>query len=183
MGTQETRRQWGLKPLGVAFLAILLLVVGFFAINYGQARALPADQAAVEEQLDRNVYAYFKLDGKGYVVTSLGDRVLLDQLVLDSKPMGVPPEPRWQWSGDWTTIAVTDEIASAAMGGAGEARVLFGQVNDPSIDSLEIKTSERDVTASANAPGYGVLLEDITGKVQQVRFLDDAGELVYVVEM
>lgn len=168
-----------LRALLVIFLVAGVLLTG----NYVRAGALPEDQAAVEEQLDRDVYAYFKLNGAGYVATQFGDRVIFDHLVLDPKPMGFPPEPRWQWSGDWTAIPVTDEPASAAVGRTRDAQVLFGQITDASIVSLEAETSTTSVTASVQAPGYGIVLDGLVGGVQQVRFLDASGEVVHVIEM
>lgn len=151
-GTGEIRAttlSWMGAGFWVRVLLVLFFLVGsLLTVNYLQARALPDDQPAVEDQLDRDVYAYLKLDGKGYVATVFGDQVIFDHLVLDPNPMGFPPEPRWQWSGDWTSIPVIDGPASARIGHVSDTRVLFGQITDASIVSLEVKTSTMSIMAS-----------------------------------
>lgn len=173
------RTPQGLRPLWLSGLAIVIIAGAFFTINYVDARSLPADRAAVESQLDRKVYGYITVDGTGWVATRFVDKVIFDHLILDPKPMGIPPEPRWQWSGDWTSMPVTDDSASARTASADGTRVVFGQINDPAIVSMEIETTGTDIAAEVTAPGYLVSLERAPGDVQQVRFLNETGDVVY----
>jgi len=144
--------------------------------------AVPENQAEVEEHLDRPILAYAKLDDVPYVVFEFDGRVYLDTLVLDWISIDWPPTPRWQWTGMWSYIDATTAPASVALGNPTGTPVLFGQINDPAITSLDVEVDGQSMRFAVSGAGFAIQLPDSTLRATQYRWLDAEGNVVFNVD-
>jgi hypothetical protein len=143
---------------------------------------VPADRAAAEVQLEHPVLFYEVWDGTPYVVVEVKGVIHFDKLVQDPVSISWPPAPRWQWSGEWESLDVSGEPASAGFARTDDDLVVFGQINDASISRIAI-LSDYGVAFEwlefpVHGAGYAVRLPG--GQTPGwINFLDDAGHVVY----
>lgn len=192
-----TRRTW---PRWV-FLIVLttMFVVGVVQVGE-RLTSPPRTQAEAEAQLDRQVIAYALWEDTPYVVFEFGGSVHFDRLRIDLISIEWPPTPRWQWTGMWWTIHATNEPASVALAstgdpvphdpyryaagstpddGAGDARVIFGQANDPAITELQIEIDGVWQSYPVAAPGFAVRLPTESSRPSTARWLNADGAVIW----
>lgn len=160
--------------------AVIAVVLGLVLL-VRTLGAAPANQAEVEEHLERPILAYAPLDDTAYIVFELDGKVYLDQLVLDWISIEWPPTPRWQWSGMWSYIDVTTAPASAAFGDPAGTPVLFGQINDPAIVSLQVEVEAQRLSYPVSGAGFAVQLPGPDARPTRYRWFDAEGNVVHEV--
>lgn len=171
------RPRWRLGCLGV----LIAVVVGLVLLTRSLGGA-PANQAEVEEHLERPILAYARLDDVLYVVFAFDGKVYLDQLVLDWISIEWPPTPRWQWTGMWSYIDATNAPASVAFGDPAGTPVLFGQINDPAIVTGEVEVDGQWLSYPVSGAGFVVQLPDPDAHPTRYRWLDGQGNVVHEVD-
>ncbi len=160
--------------------AVLLVVVAIVAL--GGVRIAervtdpPATLAEAEGELESPLLFYSIWDGTPYIVAEVGDLVIFDRLYFNLD-MGVMPE--WLWTGWWSYLDVTDDPASVAVSDFPIRNVLFGQVNDPAIVTVEVQVSDKWTAYPVESPGFAVQASRITRIGAPVRWLDVNGTVVW----
>lgn len=158
-------------------------------------RGVPSRRWA-EENLSGDVLAYEVWDGTPHLVfrfeddAGAGDRIFFDHLRQDLVSIEWPPTPRWQWTGNWYSIAATDAPASLGVarctGVMGEAcdkpTEVFGRVNASEIVALELGYGGAWRRFPVAAPGFAVRLDGDHGAPSSYRWLDAAGRPVWTAE-
>ena len=174
---RDRRRR--LERVSLAFClasALLCLVV--------HVLTTPLDsQQDIESRFERPILAFAVWDGTTYIVVEYGESVHLDHLVLDPVSLEWPPLSRWQWSGNWSSLPVTDAAASVAMSDVPMPDVLFGQVNDASIVTMEVNANGTVQRFAVAAPGFLVRYEGPLPPSTEVSWLDAAGRVVWTAEV
>lgn len=166
-----------LVPRALVVAAIIGLVLLF-----RNAGAAPANQAEVEEHLERPILAYAKLDDAAYIVFDFDGRIYLDQLVLDWISIEWPPTPRWQWTGMWSYIDATTAPASVAIGNPNVIPTFFGQINDPAIVTLQAEVDGQWQSFPVSGAGFAVQLPVGDTYPTRYRWLDAGAKVVYAVD-
>src|SRR5665811_194101 len=117
---------------GVIIALVIAAIVGMarLANHLGDP---PQTQREAESHLDRPLIAYAVWDGVPHAVFVFGGSVHFDRLILDWVSVEWPPTPRWQWTGNWSTLGVTTDPASVGVSGALGEQVLYGQINARNI--------------------------------------------------
>lgn len=165
----------------VRYGVLLVAIVGF-AFMARDLGAVPANQAEVEEHLERPILAYARLDDAAYIVFDFDGRIYLDQLVLDWISTEWPPTPRWQWTGMWSYIDATTAPASVAIGNPNVIPTLFGQINDPAIVTLQAEVDGQWQSFPVSGAGFAVQLPVGDTYPTRYRWLDAGGKVVYAVD-
>jgi hypothetical protein len=137
----------------------------------------------IEAQLERPILAFAVWEGTTYIVVEYGGSVHFDRLVLDPVSLEWPPLSRWQWSGNWSSLPVTDAAASVARSSHPIPQVLFGQVNDESIVTMEVNANGAVQRFTVAAPGFLVRYEGVLPPSTEVTWLDAAGRVVWTAEV
>ncbi len=136
-------------------------------------------QQEIESQLERPILAFAVWDGTTYVVFEYGDAIHFDHLILDPVSLAWPPLSRWQWSGQWSSLPASTDPASVAVSDFPIPRVLFGQVNEPTIVSMEIVVNSATQVFEVAAPGFMVRYEGPLPPSTEVQWYDADGNLVW----
>jgi len=156
--------------LGSAMLCIVVHVL-----------TAPLDsQQDIESRLERPILAFEVWDGTTYIVVEYGDAIHFDRLILDPVSLEWPPLSRWQWSGNWSSLPVTDDAASVARSVSPIPRVLFGQVNDESIVTMEVDANGTVQRFAVAAPGFLVPYDGPLPPSTEVSWLDQDGNVVWM---
>ncbi|GEM_PF-2464674 len=136
------------------------------------------------------VLAYEIWNGKPYMLFQNGKSIHFDRLVLNLMSVSLPPLPKWQWSGVWYSVPVTDRKASVSIGYCtGEKMKLppqcqdldvFGQINDKKIIALELKLQKNGDWQHFQVayPGFALRLSTVASIPVDYRFLDAQGRVV-----
>jgi len=170
----------------VPILLLILLTLGVVAVVWHSFET-PPSQEWVEQNLSGEQLAYHVWDEVPHVLFQLDDRVYFDHLKLDRISISLPPVPRWQMTGNWYYIDITDESASFSVArctGAltescpGHDTEVFGQINDREITALEMLFDGTWHRYPVAAPGYAIRLEGFQGTPSDYRWLDVAGRVV-----
>lgn len=140
-------------------------------------------QQDIESHLERPILAFAVWDGTTYIVVEYGGTVHFDRLVLDPVSLEWPPHSRWQWSGNWSSLPVTDDAASVARSEYPIPQVLFGQVNDESIVMMEVDANGTVQRFAVAAPGFLVHYEGPLPPSTEVSWLDADGHVVWTAEV
>lgn len=163
--------------LGVVIAMIVaLVVVG------GGLGAAPETREDVEKHLDLPILAYARLDDVAYIVFESDGKVYLDRLVLDWISIEWSPTPRWQWSGWWSYIDVTTAPASVAIGDPAGVPVLFGQINDPVIVTLDMEVDGEWQSYPVSGGGVTAPSPEADARPTRYRWLDARGTVIFDVE-
>ena len=192
------RQTWRRRCLIIA-LAIAV-VFGFVQIGE-RLTSPPRTRAEAEGHLDRSIIAYALWDDMPYVVFEYGGRVHFDRLVLDLVSIEWPPTPRWQWTGNWWTIASTSDPASVGVASTrsrspmmsyqsssdkdranGVQPVIYGQVNAPEIVWLEVETEGVWRRYPVSTPGFVILLSEDQSIPRDYRWLNAADVVIWSVD-
>lgn len=183
------------RRLAVAGLTACGVLAGLVAAALALFPSDAPSRAWAEENLSGDVLAYEVWDGTPHILFWHWDdgpnaKVYLDHLRRDPISIAWPPTPRWQWTGNWYSIAATD--APASLGIARCTRVmgeacdkpteLFGQVNAPEIVALEVAYDGTWHRFPVAAPGFAVRLAGFLGVPTSYRWLDAAGGIVWTKE-
>jgi hypothetical protein len=181
---------------GRRLVAAGLTAGGLLAVLVGATLAFfPNDAPSrtwAAENLSGDVLAYEVWDRTPHLVFWHGNdapdsKVYFDHLRRDPVSIDWPPTPRWQWTGNWYSIAATDAPASLGVarctGIMGETcdkpTELFGQVNAPEIAALEAEYDGAWHHFPVAAPGFAVRLAGFHGVPSSYRWLDAAGGIVW----
>jgi hypothetical protein len=169
----------------LGIVAPIVLVLGSCAWVVAWLTAPPEDRAEVEAHLDRAVLAYDRWgDTPVIVFTGFGDpRVYIDTLRLDTISIEWPPTPRWQWSGNWSSIPSSSDPASLGHGQGEWGSALFGQINDPAIARIHCTLDDVNISEVVTAPGYVVPLPDGVRPPDSCDFLDASGRVVWTANL
>ena len=161
----------------IVLIAVTLSSVWLFRALFG----VPDSKSDAEWHLERPLLAYDVWDGTPIVVFEIDKtgKIYIDQLILDPLSLRWPPVPRWQWTGEWRYINSTTDPASVAwaVGWWGEA--LYGQVNDPSIVSIQVNSDGVIASYPAAAPGFLIRLPNGSQKPVDYTFVDASGNVVW----
>ncbi len=136
-------------------------------------------QQEIESHLERPILAFDVWDGTTYIVFEYGEMVHFDQLVYDPVSLDWPPLGRWQWSGNWSSLPVTSAPASVAVSDFPISRVLFGQINDTSIVTMEADVNGTIQRFAVAVPGFMVQYEGPLPPSTEVRWLNADGNVVW----
>lgn len=158
---------------------IVVVIVGLAAMMIRDLTQPPADAAEAANHLERDVIAYTLQDGTPYAVAEFGGKVRFDRMILDPISIEWPPTPRWQLSGNWTSIPIAADPASAGMGFIGDTRVIYGEITDPRIVSVDYFVDDEWHTTSVAAPGFIIRLDEEAGVPFGIRWLDADGDVVW----
>lgn len=173
----DWRRTWRHVQGAVVFVAM----IGALVVLTGWLGRPPQTQAEAEDHLERPVMAFQHWDGAPYVVFEFGDsgHVYFDRLRIDWVSIEWPPTPRWQWTGQWSYIDATTAPASAGLTSSDAGTVVFGQVNDPGIVTLELEIDGSWRSYPISAPGYAVRLSGFDATPTGYRWLDAGGRVIW----
>ena len=172
------RRLWHI-PVGA--LAALVLVGGLGWAMMTSARP-PDSIIAVEHELGQPLLAYSPGGNQPHVVFAFGNAVRFDALELDWLSIHWPPEPRWQWSGHWTSIPLSNDPASAAASVLPQRGAVFGQLNDPAITQVAILVDHQWHIEPVSGAGYLVWLP-VDGVPAKARFLSADDRVMWEVDL
>jgi len=169
-------------------MVLLVAVLAWGVWGFAQLTDVPENQGAAEGQLERPLLFYDVWDGTPYVVFASGGMIHFDRLILDRGSISWPPSPRWQWSGKWESLNVSNEPASAGFARVDGELVVFGQINDLSIARIEVLN---DFGAAGyewhgeevEGPGYAVRQGTLVHDPVWINWLDAAGHVVYSISL
>ncbi|MDZ7727177.1 MAG: hypothetical protein U5Q44_02705 [Dehalococcoidia bacterium] len=88
-----------------------------------------------------------------------------------------PPQPAWQLSGDWCHIGGTRGPANVQPV-PHETMELFGEINDPSIEVMEVKYDGEWHAYEVSQPGFFVRIPGLDEVPSAYRWLDGTGDVV-----
>lgn len=147
--------------------------------------APPAESEARDIVFGNDLVGYAVWGGRPYVLYRHDGRLTYDRLWADPISLEFPPLPRWQLTGRWSSIALTDQAASvgvaSCLGCAGDA-VLFGEVTLPTIVAMEVRRDGAWERYEVSAPGFLVRLGGEAGAPDAYRWIDVSGAVVYASE-
>lgn len=180
---------------------LLLLSSGFFILSilYLVFTRVPSrEQTAGMFRSVGKIYAYEVWDGKPYMLFAQGESdqgflnpgyLYFDTLLIARQ------QPHYlflfdrQWSGSWYYIPYTTAAASLGKGHCTgysgllppkcTSTDLFGQINDRSIRSLEVKMEEKWQSYPTRFPGFAIRILNFTGDISDYRWLDDKNQIVW----
>lgn len=175
------------KPVVVIAIVIAVMVASLIFYQEGQ-RLEPGSEIEMETELDRELLAYAIWDDIPLVVfkytvpMKLFDGVCLSQVDLDWMANGVRFVPEWEISGGWSCIDRTNDPASVKFARGWWGNLLYGQVNDPSIVTVEGLVNGNWEAYPIVAPGYLVRLPEDGEEPDEYRFLNANGVVVWTID-
>lgn len=164
----------------IGIFAVTLLFLFVPAAFAFPSLGSPPGRVELERHLEREVMAYEKVDGKPFIVFAYGGKARLDSIKLDPISVEWPPFPRWQWTGYWDSLDLTEDPASAGISRQLGARMIVGQVNDDRIESVSV-VFKGEAVATSMVEGLGYVIEVPHSAGVEVQFLDANDEIIWVV--
>jgi hypothetical protein len=161
----------------IAGLVVVVIAGGW----YWSTAFISAPSRAEAEQIvfGNDLVAYETWDDRPRVVFRHDGKLIYDYLWADPISIEFPPTPRWQLSGQWSSMPLTSEPASVAVVST-QPTVLFGEL-DPTreIVAFEVQYDGAWHRFEVSSAGYLVRLDGFTGVPDAYRWLDAAGAAVW----